>query len=122
MDSELDPLLQEIRNLPLDKLKTTYQTTIPADLAPSISFWESYTQEKLAIGLRACLMIWVASRNKCVETHFIYLAGLGLYGLPAFRPAWGRLGEFRVKLRKGVVFQALPRVCEVESELSKPQL
>jgi superfamily II DNA helicase RecQ len=41
------------------------------------------------------------------EAHFIYLAGLGLYGLPAFRPAWGKLGEFRVKLRKGVVFQAL---------------
>ena len=70
MDSELDPLLQEIRNHPLDKLKTTYQTTIPADLAPSISFWESYTQERLAIGLRTCLMIWVASRNKFVPNAF----------------------------------------------------
>ena len=41
------------------------------------------------------------------EAHFIYTAGLGLYGLPAFRPAWGKLGKFRVKIGKGVVFQAL---------------
>jgi len=30
-----------------------------------------------------------------------------LYGLPAFRVAWGRLAEFRIKLPKKVVFQAL---------------
>lgn len=41
------------------------------------------------------------------EAHFIYTAGLGLYGLDAFRPAWGKLGEFRIKLVKGVAFQAL---------------
>ena len=41
------------------------------------------------------------------EAHFIYTAGLDLYGLSAFRPAWGRLGEFRTKLGKKVVFQAL---------------
>jgi superfamily II DNA helicase RecQ len=41
------------------------------------------------------------------EAHFIYTAGVELYGLPAFRPAWGQLGEFRIKLGKGVVFQAL---------------
>ena len=28
------------------------------------------------------------------EAHFIYSAGLYHYGLPAFRSAWGRLGEF----------------------------
>jgi len=44
----------------------------------------------------------------CVdEAHFIYTAGSDLYGLPAFRPAWGKLGELRVKLGKNVVFQAL---------------
>ena len=32
------------------------------------------------------------------EAHFIYTAGLKHYGLPAFRPAWGRLGEFRIKI------------------------
>ena len=41
------------------------------------------------------------------EAHFIYTAGIGLYGQPAFRPAWGRLSEFRIKLGKAVVFQAL---------------
>ena len=41
------------------------------------------------------------------EAHFIYTAGVELYGLPAFRPAWGQLDEFRIKLGKGVIFQAL---------------
>ena len=41
------------------------------------------------------------------EAHFIYTAGAELYGLPAFRPAWGQLGEVRIKLGKVVAFQAL---------------
>lgn len=41
------------------------------------------------------------------EAHLIYTAGVDLYGLPASRSAWGRLSEFRIKLNKGVVFQAL---------------
>ena len=41
------------------------------------------------------------------EAHFIHTTGIELYGQPAFRPAWGQLGKFRIKLGKGVVFQAL---------------
>lgn len=41
------------------------------------------------------------------EAHFIHSAGAAQYGLPAFRPAWGRLGEFRIKLGKAVPVQAL---------------
>ena len=41
------------------------------------------------------------------EAHFIYTAGLKHYGLPAFRPAWGRLGEFRIKIGSQVPMQAL---------------
>lgn len=41
------------------------------------------------------------------EAHFIYNAGMEHYGLPAFRSAWGRLGEFRIKLGKDVAVQAL---------------
>ena len=41
------------------------------------------------------------------EARFIYSAGLDHYGLPAFRSAWGRLGEFRIKLGKGITVQAL---------------
>ncbi len=41
------------------------------------------------------------------EAHFIYNAGLEHYGMPAFRPAWGRLGQFRIKLGKGLTVQAL---------------
>lgn len=41
------------------------------------------------------------------EAHFIHTAGLGHYGLPAFRPAWGRVGEFRIKIGRDVPTQAL---------------
>ncbi|KAJ7805721.1 P-loop containing nucleoside triphosphate hydrolase protein [Mycena olivaceomarginata] len=41
------------------------------------------------------------------EAHFHYLAGLPQHGLPPFRPAWGALNEFRLRLPKGTPFQAL---------------
>ncbi|KAJ7772814.1 hypothetical protein B0H14DRAFT_3859400 [Mycena olivaceomarginata] len=41
------------------------------------------------------------------EAHFHYLAGLPQHGLPPFRPAWGTLNEFRLRLPKGTPFQAL---------------
>ena len=44
------------------------------------------------------------TRVHVYETHLIYTTGVELYGVPAFRPAWGQLGEFRIKLGKGVVF------------------
>jgi len=34
------------------------------------------------------------------EVHNIYTAGLSLYGLDAFRPAWGRLDELKAILPK----------------------
>jgi hypothetical protein len=41
------------------------------------------------------------------EAHFIHTAGLGHYGLPAFRPTWGRLGDFRIKIGRNVPTQTL---------------
>ena len=41
------------------------------------------------------------------EAHFIYSAGLDHYGQPAFQSAWGRLGEFLIKLGKDVCVQGL---------------
>jgi superfamily II DNA helicase RecQ len=41
------------------------------------------------------------------EVHNIYTAGIPLYGQPAFRPAWGHLGELRLWLPKNTPFQAL---------------
>jgi superfamily II DNA helicase RecQ len=41
------------------------------------------------------------------EAHFIYTAGLMHYGLPAFQPAWGQLGEFHIKIGSQVPVQAL---------------
>jgi len=40
------------------------------------------------------------------EAHSIYTAGIPLYGQPAFRPAWGNLGELRLLLPKNIPFQA----------------
>lgn len=41
------------------------------------------------------------------EAHTIYMAGIPLYGQPAFRPAWGNLGELCLWLLKDTPFQAL---------------
>lgn len=47
-------------------------------------------------------------KRLCVdEAHFIHSVGMPQYGLPAFRSAWGRLGEFRIKLGKSIPLQAL---------------
>ena len=70
MDSKLVSRLNTLRNLPLDKLKLTYLDLIPANLAPPASFWASYNDLKLAIGLHACLAVWEASKNKIVPNEF----------------------------------------------------
>ncbi|SJL07927.1 uncharacterized protein ARMOST_11285 [Armillaria ostoyae] len=41
------------------------------------------------------------------EAHNIHTAGLDLHGIPAFRPAYARLGALRIKLSSSVPFQAL---------------
>ncbi|KAF4593863.1 ATP-dependent DNA helicase sgs1 [Pleurotus pulmonarius] len=41
------------------------------------------------------------------EAHFIYTAGTANYGLDAFRPAWGLLGKFRVRLPRDTPFLAM---------------
>ena len=40
------------------------------------------------------------------EAHFIHTAGLPLYGLPPFYPAWGRLDEIKVSLPNHVRWKA----------------
>jgi hypothetical protein len=53
--------LLEIQNYSIIKLKTLYQASIPAHpaLPMPAAFWDSYvdSDEKLAIGLRACLTL-----------------------------------------------------------------
>jgi superfamily II DNA helicase RecQ len=41
------------------------------------------------------------------EAHNIYTAGLAHHGEEAFRPSYGKLGQFRVLLNKDTTFQAL---------------
>ena len=67
MDSNL---LKKFESLSLDMLKDLYQASIPAHLALPGSFWEAYTDEKLATGLRACLATWTASGKEIVPMEF----------------------------------------------------
>jgi ATP-dependent helicase YprA (DUF1998 family) len=78
MDFDLNSALQNIKTLPMDMLKLTYQKTIPRHLAPPSSFWDSYTGEKVAIGIRACLAIWAASGQKIVPLEFQIKATIAL--------------------------------------------
>ena len=78
MDSKLNSVLENIRSLSLDMLRLGYQESIPSELALPTSFWKSYGDEKLAIGLRACLAIWAASGKKIVPNEFQLTAAISL--------------------------------------------
>ena len=78
MDSELNIVLEKACNFSLDMLKLTYRESIPSELALRTSFWESYSDEKLAIGLRACLAIWATSWKKFVPNEFQLTATISL--------------------------------------------
>jgi len=78
MDSELSSILTNVRDSSLDALKLSYEMSIPTELAPPASFWKSYTDEKLAIGLRACLALWAASGKKMVPLEFQLTATIAL--------------------------------------------
>ena len=70
MDSERNSTLTRFKNSSSDLLKTLYETSIPTEMAPPASFWKPYTDEKLAIGLCACLVMWEASGKKIVPNEF----------------------------------------------------
>ena len=52
--------------------------SIPSELAPPTSFWNSYTDKKLAIGLCSCLALWAASGEKMVPLEFQLTATIAL--------------------------------------------
>ncbi|KAF8486547.1 P-loop containing nucleoside triphosphate hydrolase protein [Russula emetica] len=62
---------------------------------------------RLAQVLRNSQFSKLIKRTHVDEAHTIYTAGIPLYGQPAFRAAWGNLGELRLLLRKNTPFQAL---------------
>ena len=70
--------LEETRSFSLEMLKLTYRESIPSELALPTLFWNSYSDEKLAIGLRACLAIWTASGKKIVPNEFQLTATISL--------------------------------------------
>ena len=69
MDSEN---LQTIQSPSRDKPQNLYQATIPPQLAPAASFWNSITKDpwKLAIGLRVYPATWAVSGKKIIPTEF----------------------------------------------------
>ena len=78
MDSELNSVLEKTRTFSFGMLKRTYQESIPSELALPTSFWKSYGDEKLAIGLRACLAIWVTSGKNIIPNEFQLTATISL--------------------------------------------
>lgn len=66
------------------------------------------------------------SRVNVDEAHFIYTAGTALYGLAAFRHAWGRLDELRVLLPASVIWAVYsatfpPHILKaVENQVMRP--
>lgn len=45
------------------------------------------------------------------EIHFIHFAGIERFGIPAFRPSWGRLIELKLRLPKTVRFHGYTATC-----------
>ena len=78
MDSELKDMLEGTCNFPLDMLKLIYRESIPSELALPPSFWMSYDDEKLAIRLRTCLVIWARSGKRIVPNEFQLTATISL--------------------------------------------
>ena len=70
MDLELISVLVKARSFSLDMLKLFYQESILSEQALPTSFWKSYGDEKLVIGIRACLAIWASSGKKIVFNKF----------------------------------------------------
>jgi superfamily II DNA helicase RecQ len=62
---------------------------------------------RLAQALRNRHFVKLIRRVYVDEAHTIYTSGIPLYGLPAFRPAWGSLGQLRLALAKDTPCQAL---------------
>ena len=58
--------LQEIRNLPAALLKVAFDNLIPADCAPPATFCVPYNDDKINIGLRACLLVWTVTYSRLV--------------------------------------------------------
>jgi ATP-dependent helicase YprA (DUF1998 family) len=81
MDSDLNLTLTKIRSFSLEMLKLVYHESIPSELVLPTAFWKSYygdSDEKLAIGLRACLAIWATSGKKIVPNEFQLTATISL--------------------------------------------
>ena len=78
MDSETNSELEKTCSFSLDMLKLTYHKSIPSELALPTSFWKPYSDEKLAIGLHACLVIWGRSGEKIVPNEFQLTATISL--------------------------------------------
>ena len=57
---------------------------------------------RMALLLRQLTFQPLISRFCVDEAHSFYTAGFPLYGLPAFRPSWGKLHELKASLRPSI--------------------
>ncbi|KAF8149643.1 hypothetical protein BJ912DRAFT_869966 [Pholiota molesta] len=75
----LEHELDRIRQLPNDLVRSEFDALISAELAPPASFWESYNEEQITIGLRACLLLWKATSGRLVPREFQLQATIALF-------------------------------------------
>jgi len=62
---------------------------------------------RMAVLLRQLTFQSLISRFCVDEAHSFYTAGFALYGLPAFRPSWGKLPELKASLRPSIPWHLL---------------
>ncbi|KAF8272466.1 hypothetical protein EI94DRAFT_1796088 [Lactarius quietus] len=70
MDAKEEYGLQDIRNFSRDVLYWVYNTLVPVELRPPVSFWLRYDEEQQTIGLRASLLLWVHSEFQELPQEF----------------------------------------------------
>ena len=58
--------LQDVRDMAAALLKVTFDRLIPADCAPPATFCVPYNDDKINIGLRACLLVWTVTYSRLV--------------------------------------------------------
>ena len=78
MDSDTATALQNVRDLPENLVSAFYNMLIPAALVLPSSFWDSYNEDEKILGLRLCLLLWIASGLKFMPREFQLKATIAL--------------------------------------------
>ena len=65
--------LNRLRNLPAEHVRTEFDKRIPTELTPPPLFWESYSEENVVLGQRACLILDVSNISSALDSELLEL-------------------------------------------------